>query len=84
MCGIPLVSSDNSVLDLEFDRELNYHSHINCSCCKPLKILGFLKRIYSEFMLMVSLKLLYCNFVRSMLEFDAVLLSCRIHTQNIV
>uniref|UniRef100_A0A2S2R2Y8 RNA-directed DNA polymerase from mobile element jockey n=1 Tax=Sipha flava TaxID=143950 RepID=A0A2S2R2Y8_9HEMI len=70
MNDFPLIHSDNTVTDLGivFDRELNFHSHIENSCCKALKILGFLRRICSEFKLMTPLKLLYCAYVRSVLE----------------
>ncbi|KAF0748809.1 Uncharacterized protein FWK35_00017449 [Aphis craccivora] len=47
----PLKRSDNKVLDLgiTFDRELNFHSHLDNICCKALKMLGFIKRIWDPF-----------------------------------
>lgn len=67
---ITLVSLGNSLLNLgiKFDRELNFHSHVVSSCCIKLQILGFVRCVCSEFMLMTPLKLLYFAFFRSVLE----------------
>lgn len=44
---------------------LDFHSHIKSSCCRALKVLGFVKQIASEFKLESSIKVLYCTLVRS-------------------
>ncbi|KAF0754361.1 Uncharacterized protein FWK35_00031336, partial [Aphis craccivora] len=43
------------------------------TCCRALKVLGFVKRIASEFKLESSLKVLYCSLVRSIVEYGSVL-----------
>jgi len=72
--AIPFMRSKNKVLDLgnTFDRELNFHSHFDNICCKALKMLGFIKRISNEFKLTSPIKTLYCAYVRSILEYGAV------------
>uniref|UniRef100_A0A2S2P984 RNA-directed DNA polymerase n=1 Tax=Schizaphis graminum TaxID=13262 RepID=A0A2S2P984_SCHGA len=51
---------------------INFHSHLDNICCKALKMLGFIKRICNEFKLTSSIKTLYCAYVRSILEYGAV------------
>lgn len=65
----------NTVIDLgiSFDRELNFCDHVEKSCCKALKTLGFIKRVSSEFNLLAPLKSLYCALVRSILEYAVVI-----------
>jgi hypothetical protein len=43
----PLIRAENKVLDLgiTFDRELNFHYHLDNICCKAFKMLGFIIRI---------------------------------------
>lgn len=62
---------DNTVIDLgiSFDRELNFCDHVEKSCCKALKTLGFIKRVSSEFRLLAPLKSLYCVIVRFIVEY---------------
>jgi len=69
-----LLSAGNVITDLGivFDRELNFHAHLDKICCKALKTLGFIRRVSSEFKLVSSLKSLYCAFVRSILEYGSV------------
>ncbi|XP_008182540.1 uncharacterized protein LOC103309289 [Acyrthosiphon pisum] len=70
----PLKRSEYKFLDLgiTFDRELNFHSHLDNICCKALKMLGFIKRICNEFKLTSPIKTLYCAYVRFILEYGAV------------
>ena len=42
-------------------------------CCKALKMLGFIKRICSEFKLVTLLKYLYCAFLRLILEYRVII-----------
>ncbi|KAE9539518.1 hypothetical protein AGLY_004770 [Aphis glycines] len=58
-----------------FTRPLNEINrlHIQESCCKSLKILGFIKRISSEFKLHQSLEILFCSLVRPILEYGSVI-----------
>lgn len=60
-------------LGMTFDRELNFHDHLDTMCCKELNILGFIKRICSELKLVTFIKSFYFAFVRSILEYRAVL-----------
>ena len=71
----PLTNVTNTIIDLGviFDRDLNFNGHIEKSCCKALKTLGFIKRISSEFHLIAPLKALYCALVRSILEYAVIL-----------
>lgn len=59
-------------LGITFDRQLNFHFHLDLICCKVLKLLGYVKRIFQEFKLVTPIKTLYCAFVRSILEYGAV------------
>ncbi|KAL4090397.1 hypothetical protein QTP88_025246 [Uroleucon formosanum] len=70
----PLKRSENKVFDLgiTFDRELNFHSHLENICCKALKMFGFIKRICNVFKLTSPIKTLCCDYVRSNLEYGAV------------
>ena len=52
---------------------LNYHSHIQSMGCKAYKMLGFIRRVSSDFKLSSSLKTLYCSLVRSLLEYACIL-----------
>lgn len=69
---LDVVSTVND-LGITFDRELNFHDHIEKSCCKALKTLGFVKRVSTEFNLLAPLKSLYCALVRSILEYAVVI-----------
>lgn len=67
----PLSYVDNKVVYLRviFYRKLSFHAHIETIYYRPLKMLGFVKEICNEFKLVNSLKILYCAFIRSMLEY---------------
>eukprot|EP00102_Acyrthosiphon_pisum_P013445 XP_008183021.1 PREDICTED: uncharacterized protein LOC103309423 [Acyrthosiphon pisum] len=73
--GTSLSLSGSHVVDLgvTFDRTLSFNLHIEKITCKALKMLGFIKRISSEFNMCSSLKALYCAFVRSHLEYGVVI-----------
>jgi len=60
-------------LGITLDRELTFHDHIEKSCCKALKTLGFIKRVSLEFDLILPLKALFCTLVRSILEYGVVI-----------
>jgi len=60
-------------LGIILDRELTFHDHIEKSCCKALKALGFIKRVSLEFHLISPLKELLCTLVRSILEYGVVI-----------
>jgi hypothetical protein len=70
--SLNVVSTEND-LGIIFNRELNFHDHIEKSCCKALKTLGFVKRVSNEFNLLVPLKSLYCTLVRPTLEYVVVI-----------
>lgn len=62
--------SKNDIRDLgiTFDSKLLFNLHVNNICSKSLKMLGFVKRLSSDFSAN-SFKILYCSLVRSVLEF---------------
>ncbi|KAF0731294.1 RNA-directed DNA polymerase from mobile element jockey [Aphis craccivora] len=70
-----LTNAGSTVNDLgiTLDRELTFHNHIEKSCCKPLKTLGFIKRVSLEFDLISPLNALFCTLVRSILEYGIVI-----------
>jgi hypothetical protein len=71
----------NTITDLGivFDRELNFHIHSDSIYCKAIKILGFIKRIFSKFKLVIPIKSIYCAFVRSISKYEIqVLLAVKI------
>jgi len=70
LCGVPLPIVNNLVKDLlvTLIREINFNAHIEASCCKALKKLGFSKWICNKDKFMVPIKALYCALVRSILE----------------
>jgi hypothetical protein len=78
--GSKLTCAANTIKDLGivFDTKLMFYSHIEASCCKALKILGFVKRVCSQFKLVAPIKSLYCAIVRSVLEYASVI--CDPHT----
>jgi len=47
--------------------------HIERPCCNSLKILGFIKRITTEFKLASPLKALNCSIVRPILEYGSII-----------
>lgn len=63
------------VLSIYF-RRIDYRSilflHFKFTCCKSLKVLGFVKRVSSEFKFSVSVKTIYCSFVRSIFVYSLV------------
>lgn len=69
--GTLIANISNTIIDfgIKFDQELNFNGHIEKSCCKALKTLGFIKRISKDFNLTALLKALYCALVRSILEY---------------
>ncbi|CAI6344029.1 unnamed protein product [Macrosiphum euphorbiae] len=73
--GYSLVPLNKSVNDLGFvfDPKLNPSLHIEQVCCKPLKTLGFVKRVATEIKLVSPLKALYCSLVRPILEYGSVI-----------
>jgi len=69
--GTSLSFSGSHVVDLGVT--LCFYLHIVKITCRALKILGFIKRISSEFYMCSSLKALYCVFVPSHLEYGVVI-----------
>lgn len=61
----------NSIRDLgvTFDSKLIFDTHIDNIVKKASKALGFILRISSEFRRVKTIKILYCSFVRSLLEY---------------
>lgn len=70
-----LISNKISVHEYGFHllSNLSLCLHIQEICCKVLKILGFIKRISSEFKLDWSLKILFCSFCRLILEYGSAI-----------
>jgi len=68
------VSSVESIRDFGFifTPSLSPRSHIKSVVCKAYKLLGFIRRISSEFKFTSSLKSLYCALVRPILEYGSV------------
>ncbi|VVC28878.1 Hypothetical protein CINCED_3A001128 [Cinara cedri] len=66
--------SVDSIRDLGFifTPSLSPRSHINNVTCKAYKLLGFIRRVSSEFKFTGSLKSLYCALVRTILEYGSV------------
>jgi len=60
-------------LGILYTLTLDFHSHIESSCCRALIVLGLVKRIASEFKLEFSIKVLYCSLVRFIVEYGSVL-----------
>jgi len=60
-------------LSITFDRSLTFCTHIKKVTYKALKLLGFVRKISAKFKLTSSLKMLYCSFVRSMLEYGVII-----------
>ncbi|VVC37203.1 Hypothetical protein CINCED_3A011718 [Cinara cedri] len=60
-------------LGITLDQELQFHDHIDKSCCKALKTLRFIKRVSLEFNFISPLKALFCALIRSILEYDVVI-----------
>lgn len=71
----PIASSGPSVIDLGFTltQTLCPLKHIETSCCKALKLLGFINRTSQKFRLLSPLKSLFCSLVRPILEYGSVL-----------
>lgn len=69
------ISNKSSVRDLGFYflPNLSPRLHVQEICCKSLKLLGFIKRISSEFKLDQSIKILFCSLVRPILEYGSVI-----------
>ncbi|KAF0724023.1 Uncharacterized protein FWK35_00030139, partial [Aphis craccivora] len=73
--GTYLVIEYNTVKDLGvfYDSNLNFHNHIDATCCKALKALGFLKLVCNKFKLITPLKAFYGALIRSILEFSVII-----------
>jgi len=69
-----LLSVDSNICDLGFifASSLCPRAHNHKITCKAFKVLGFVKRISSEFKLTSSLKSIYCALVRLILEYGSV------------
>jgi len=66
--GTYLAIEGNTVKDLGvfYDSKINFHNHIDVTCCKALKALGFLLRVCNELKLITPLKVLsdlFSNFL---------------------
>ncbi len=59
-------------LGVIFDSKLKFVEHYNIIISKAAKMLGFIFRACSDFNVL-SLKILYCSFVRSVLEYASIL-----------
>ncbi|VVC28220.1 Hypothetical protein CINCED_3A013146 [Cinara cedri] len=72
--GSNLIPVDFSICDFgfTFTCSLCPRAHIDQIACKASKVLGFVKRISSDFKLTRSLKSIYCALVRSILEYGSV------------
>lgn len=81
-----LITSSNSVHDLDFHFLSNLflkQLHVQKVSCRALKILDFIRCIYSEFKLYRSLKLLYCSHVHPILEYRSVLWESQLFIDSI-
>lgn len=56
-------------LGVLFDRELSFNEHIDYIVNKAIKTLGFIKRTLSDFNSLCCFKVLYCSYVRSIVEY---------------
>lgn len=56
-------------LGVTLDSALTFNDHINITCNRGLKLLGFLNRSLSDFHNVNCFKSLYCSFIRSVLEY---------------
>jgi len=63
---------NNLGLGFIFTLSLSPRSHITSITCKAFKLLGYIRRVSSEFKLKNSLKSLYCALVRPILEYGSV------------
>lgn len=72
-------------LGLIMDSKLTFIPHIQNTITKSLQLLGFIKRITSEFTNTNAIKQLYCSLIRSHLEYSSCVWNpCyNVHTQNI-
>jgi hypothetical protein len=81
------ISRVETIVDLGFKFNICLISgpHIDMTCSKAYRMLGFIKRLTQDFILGLSLKTLYYALVRQFLEYGAVLwdphTSC--HTRRI-
>jgi len=72
--GSNLIPADSSICDLgfTFTPSLCPRAHIDRVTRKVLKVLGFVKRISSDFKLSASLKSIYCALVHPIVEYSSV------------
>jgi len=73
--GLPITLAGNSILDLVFILTKNVCAllDIEVACCKALKLLVFVNRIYRDFHFLALLKSLYCSLIRTIAEYGSVL-----------
>uniref|UniRef100_A0A6P7FX35 Uncharacterized protein LOC114331715 n=1 Tax=Diabrotica virgifera virgifera TaxID=50390 RepID=A0A6P7FX35_DIAVI len=66
-----LLSSQTVIKDLGIwlDTSLTFHEHFKTIINKSLRLLGYIKRVTSDFTSIQPLKILYCSLVRSHLEY---------------
>lgn len=62
-------------LGVWFDEKLSFSRHIECKIAKAFSMLGFMKRICSEFTNVAAIRSIYCAHVRSHLEYASVVWS---------
>ena len=60
-------------LGIYFDPELNFGEHIRIKCNEAIRLLGFILRNCKSFTNLEALKLLYYSYVRSKLEYGAII-----------
>lgn len=69
--GDSILESVDVIKDLGviFDKDLNFNDHVNYITNKALKILGYIKRSLCDFNDIHCFKILYCSYVRSIVEY---------------
>lgn len=74
----------DAVIDVDFKFDCSVHSepHINMTYCKVYKILGFVKRLAYDFKPGMSLKILFCFLVRSILEYGSAHILCQLSSNR--
>ncbi|KAI8115985.1 hypothetical protein CVS40_11875 [Lucilia cuprina] len=81
------IKKENEIMDLGilFDSKLTFKPHLDYLIPKAYSILAFLKRNCTEFLDPYTFKLLFSSFVRSKLEYGAIIWSplCKSHITRI-
>lgn len=73
LLDVPLVRVDEiRDLGLTLDSKLDFRTHMTYTCKKASKMLGFIMRVASQFSDIQVAKVLYNSYVRSILEFGAI------------